>query len=60
MRLASSEWVTSPEQGKSMGRIAAFSVWTGMFQDSVSSIRLYRCDWVVIASFVGTRCTMRW
>jgi len=59
MRLAISEWVTSPEQGKSMGRIAAFSVWTGMFQDNMSLIRLYRCDSVVIASFVGTRYTMR-
>ena len=27
----SPEWVTGPEQGKSSGRIATFSVWTGMF-----------------------------
>ena len=25
----SPEWVTGPEQGKSSGRIAAFSLWTG-------------------------------
>jgi hypothetical protein len=27
----SPEWVTAPEQGKSNGRIATFSLWTGMF-----------------------------
>ena len=27
----SPEWVTGPEQGKSSGRIATFSVWTGVF-----------------------------
>jgi len=27
----SSEWVTGPEQGKSSGRIATFSLWTGVF-----------------------------
>ena len=34
----SSEWVTGPEQGKSSGRIASFSLWTGMFRDGISSI----------------------
>jgi hypothetical protein len=29
----SPEWVTGPEQGKSRGRIATFSLWTGMFRD---------------------------
>jgi len=33
------EWVTVPEQGKSSGRIATFSLWTGMFSDGISSIR---------------------
>ena len=32
------EWVTGPEQGKSSGRIAAFSLWTGIFWDGISSI----------------------
>jgi len=32
------EWVTGPEQGKSNGRIATFSLWTGMFGDGISSI----------------------
>ena len=27
----SPEWVTGPEQDKSSGRIATFSLWTGMF-----------------------------
>ena len=34
----SPEWVTGPEQGKSSGRIATFSLWTGMFRDGISSI----------------------
>ena len=34
----SPEWVTGPEQGKSSGRIATFSLWTGMFMDGISSI----------------------
>ena len=34
----SPEWVTGPEQGKSSGRIANFSLWTGMFRDGTSSI----------------------
>ena len=34
----SPEWVTGPEQGKSSGRIATFSLWTGMFRDAISSI----------------------
>ena len=34
----SSEWVKDPEQGKSSGRIANFSLWTGIFRDGISSI----------------------
>jgi len=34
----SREWVTGPEQGKSSGRIATFSLWTGMFRDGISPI----------------------
>jgi hypothetical protein len=34
----SPECVTGPEQGKSSGRIATFSLWTGMFRDGISSI----------------------
>ena len=34
----SPEWVTGPEQGKSSGKIATFSLWTGMFRDGISSI----------------------
>ena len=34
----SSEWVTGPEQGKSSGRIATFSHWTGLFTDGIFSI----------------------
>ena len=34
----SPEWVTGPEQGKSSGRIATFSLWTGVFMDGISSI----------------------
>ena len=33
----SSERVTGPEQGKSGGSIATFSLWTGMFWDGISS-----------------------
>jgi len=32
------EWVTGPEQDKSSGRIATFSIWTGMFRDDISCI----------------------
>ena len=32
----SPEWVTGPEQGKSSGRIATCSLWTGMFRDGIS------------------------
>ena len=32
------EWVTGPEQGKSSGRIASFSLWTDMFRDDISCI----------------------
>ena len=34
----SPEWVTGPEQGKSSGRTATFSLWTGIFRDGISSI----------------------
>ena len=34
----SPEWATDPEQGKSSGRIATFSLWTGVFRDGISSI----------------------
>ena len=34
----SPEWVTGPEQRNSSGRIATFSLWTGMFRDGISSI----------------------
>jgi len=34
----SPEWVKGAEQGKSSGRIATFSLWTGMFRDGISSI----------------------
>jgi len=34
----SPECVTGPEQGKSSGRIATFSLWTGVFRDGISSI----------------------
>ena len=29
------EWVTGPQQGKSSGRIATFSLWTGVFRDGI-------------------------
>ena len=31
-------WVTGPEQGKSSGRTALFSLWTGILRDGISSI----------------------
>ena len=34
----SPEWVTAPQQGTFSGRIATFSLWTGMFRDGISSI----------------------
>ena len=34
----SPEWVTGPEQGKSSGRIATFSLWTDLFRDGISCI----------------------
>ena len=59
----SPEWVTGPERGTSSGRIANFSLWTGMFRDGISCIAdetvIYRCDWVVISSFVRTGYTTR-
>jgi hypothetical protein len=32
------EWVTGPEQGKASGRFAAFSLWTGVIRDAISSV----------------------
>jgi len=59
----SPEWVTGPEQGISSSRIATFSLWTGMFRDGIFSIPgetvIYRCDSVVMSSFVRTGYTMR-
>ena len=34
----SPEWVPGTEPGKSSGRIAIFSLWTGMFRDGISAI----------------------
>jgi hypothetical protein len=34
----SPEWVTGSEQGKSSGRVATFSLWTGVFRDGIFSI----------------------
>jgi hypothetical protein len=34
----SPEWVMSPEQVKSHGRIATISLWAVMFRDGISSI----------------------
>jgi hypothetical protein len=34
----SPEWVTGPEQGESSGRIATFSLRTGVLWDGISSI----------------------
>jgi hypothetical protein len=34
----SPELVTGPEQGKSSGKIATFSLWTGMISEDISSI----------------------
>ena len=58
----SPEWVMGPEQGKSSGRIATFSLWTGMFRMAFPPFlmkQLYRCDLVVISSFVRTGYTTR-
>ena len=56
----SPEWVTGPEQGKSSGRIATFSLCTaclGMAFPPFLMKQLYRCDSVVISSFVRTGYT---
>ena len=34
----SPEWVMGPEQGKSSGRVATFSLWTGLLRDGISCI----------------------
>jgi len=52
----------NPEQGKSSGGIANFTLWTGMFRDGISSTpgeEIYRSDSVVISSFVRTGYTKR-
>jgi len=48
----SCEWVTIPEQGKSSGSIATFSLWIGVFWNGVSSIS----DETVIPPCLGRRC----
>jgi hypothetical protein len=56
------EWVISPEQVKSSGRIATISLWTGMLWDDISFIpdkQLHCCELVVTALFVGTGYTRR-
>jgi len=45
----SPEWVTGPEQVKSSGRIATFSLWTGVFRDGISTIP----DETVIPPWLG-------
>ena len=58
----SPEWVTVPEQGKSSGRIATFSLWTGMFRDGISSIPGETVNTVAnsgISSLVRTGYTTR-
>jgi len=50
----SPEWVTGPEQGKSSGRIATFSLWTGMFRNGISSLP---CETVNTAV---TQSSFRW
>ena len=58
----SPEWVTDPEQGKPSGRMAAFSLWTGMFRDGISSIpgeTVIPLWLVVFSSFVRTGYTTR-
>jgi len=58
----SPEWITGPEQGKSSGRIATFSLWTGMFRDGISSIpgETVIPLWLgLISSFVRTGYTTR-
>jgi len=41
----SPEWVTGPEQGNPSGRIATFSLWTGMFRDDLGSVSSPLCVW---------------
>jgi len=36
----SPEWITGPERGKSSGRIATFSLWTGMFRDYKTNVQI--------------------
>ena len=46
----SSEWVTGPEQGKSSGRIATFSLWTGIFKLKIipilDKLQEYKWNWI--------------
>jgi hypothetical protein len=56
----SRECVTSPEQGKSSGRIATFSIWIGASVMAFPPFlveQLQRCDLVDSAQFVGTGYT---
>jgi hypothetical protein len=53
----SPEWVTGSEQGESSGRIATFSLLTGMFWDGIPSFLMKQLR--RIASFVGTGYTTR-
>lgn len=51
------ERVTGPEQGKSNGKFATFSCWTGILGMAFPpDERNYTTDSVVIATFVGTVC----
>jgi len=38
----SPEWVTGLEQGKSSGRIATFSLWTGMYRDDITTFVIHK------------------
>ena len=38
MVIISPEWVTGPEQVKLSGRVATFSLWTGLFSDGIFSL----------------------
>ena len=60
----SPEWVTGQQQGKSSGRIATLAsgpAWLGMAFPPFLVKQLYRCDSVVISSFVRIGyATRRW
>jgi len=52
----SPEWVSRPEQGRSSGRTASFSLWTGMFRDGISSIP----DETILPLWLGSLCLVFW